>query len=119
MSESIGAEDVAYRFAEFQYAYEEFRRQNGLDGLANVFETCTSMADKLGRVCRYVKHNERNDPKPDWEEKMGEEASGLIVYLMLLFDRYGADIHDGMVVELNKAIKQHSGKEENNEETTN
>ena len=100
--------DVVDAFNNFLEEYELFRIDNGLSAkIDNVYEITTSIADKGGRLCRYVKHNERNDPKPDWENIIPEESSGLLVYLIILANRYGLDFSEGMLKELNKAVEQH------------
>lgn len=100
---------VTNAFSNFIDTYEAWRLRNGLSGnIANVFEITTSIADKAGRICRYVKHQERNDPKPDWPEGMTTEMAGVLVYLMILKNNYGVDLLEGMRIELEKAVDQHS-----------
>jgi len=109
--DSIRPEEVVEAFNDFLTLYDFFRRENGLSShIDNVHEIITSMTDKLGRICRYVKHFERNDPKEDWPDGMTEEMSGLLVYMIILKNYYGVDISNGMKKELNKAVEQHSKK---------
>jgi len=97
----------------FFRAYEEWREDHGLTGKAdNVFEIFTSMTDKLGRIGRQIKHQERNDPKEDWPIGLGEDVMGLMAYTFMLLDHYKgtvwtADIFKGFENEMEKAIKQH------------
>ena len=65
------------------------------------------MSDKLGRICRYVKHQERNDPKSDWPEGMTTEMTGLLAYMILLKNYYNVDFVKGMELEFDKAVEQH------------
>jgi hypothetical protein len=104
---------VTKAFEQFLDTYEAWRLRNGLSGqIENVFEITTAIADKGGRICRYVKHQERNDPKEDWPVGMTSEMAGAIVYLMILKNYYGVDLLEGMEFELDKAVNQHSDKEE-------
>ena len=108
----IDANMVAESFTCFLDTYEVFRKQNNLaDTRGNVDRICNSMTDKHGRICRYVKHQERNDPKDDWPIGMTEAMAGFIVYMAMLLNAYEIDdeqIIYGFVNELNKAIAQHS-----------
>ena len=102
--------DVVESFNRFLDTSCRFRVAYGLsETLDNPYEILTGMTDKLGRICRYVKHQERNDPKPDWPDGMAEEMAGLIAYLILLKDYYGLEIYlfRGMTKELMKAVEQH------------
>ena len=106
--EPVQIEELISEFKTFLLIYDIFRKEQGLSAnLENVFEITTSMQDKLGRICRYVKHQERNDPKPDWPEGMTMEMAGLLVYMIILLNYYDVDISDGMRLELKKALKQH------------
>jgi hypothetical protein len=107
----ISSKDVIDGFNDFLDTYDEFRNAHGLSGsISNVHEIIASMTDKLGRIARYVKHQERNDPKPDWPEGMTTEIAGLLVYMIILKNFYNVDISKGMKIELEKAIEQHSDK---------
>ena len=111
--ETVTASDVVRNFQHFLNSYDYWRNQNGLSGsIDNVHEIISSMTDKLGRIARYVKHQERNDPKPDWPDGMTIEMAGLIVYTIILKNTYGVDIFKGFKAELEKAAKQHSNKGE-------
>ena len=102
-------EDVVKFFNEFVNSYDLWREKNNISGsIDNAYEILTAMIDKLGRICRYVKHQERNDPKSDWPEGMSSEMVGLLVYMIVLKNYYDIDISEGMKKELEKAIKQHS-----------
>ena len=73
-------QDVVDSFNEFLKRYDQFRKQNGLSShISNVHEILTGMTDKHGRICRQVKHTERNDPKSDWPVAMTESIYGYIV----------------------------------------
>lgn len=104
----INSEKVADVFKCFHGTHKEFRKQNGLENkIKNVHEILVGMTDKHGRICRYIKHQERNDPKDNWQEEMSSSLTGYIVYALMLFEYYGIDISKGMVKELNEALKQH------------
>ena len=98
-------------FQDFINQYHLFRKAHDLPGtIKNVHEVCNSMTDKHGRVCRYVKHQTRNDPKSDWPIGMIEAMMGYMVYMMLLLNYYKIDsknIEIGIIDELEKALKQH------------
>jgi len=103
--------DVVNSFNIFLTNYEEWRIEHGLSGkITNVYEILAALTDKLGRVCRQVKHQERNDPKPDWPEGMTTEMAGLLIYLILLKNNYNVDMAEGMCNELQKSVSQHSKK---------
>lgn len=108
----VSAKDVAIAFNSFHQTYEKFREDNGLNKAkrkkANMFEMCTALMDKGGRIARQLKHKERNDAKPDWPDGMTEAMTGYIIYMLLILDSYGLDMTDGMVKELESAIKQYS-----------
>ena len=107
----VEVEELVSKFKAFLFIYDIFRRERGLPAhVKNIFEVTSSMSDKLGRICRYVKHQERNDPKEDWPDGMTTEISGLLVYMIMILDYYNVDISSGMTLELKKAVKQHSKK---------
>jgi len=110
----VDAEEVARAFDSFWAVYDRFREDNGLDGeteeLPDMFEFCTALSDKNGRIARQVKHKERDDPKEDWPLGLTEAMTGYIVYLLLMLSAYGLDIKDGMVKELNSGVKQYAPK---------
>jgi len=100
--------DLTNDFQNFIDTYEAWRLRVGLDGtIDNVYEILAAMSDKLGRICRYVKHQERNDPKPDWPEGMTTEMTGLLAYMILLKNHYNVDLVKGMGLEFDKAVEQH------------
>jgi len=93
----------------FLKSYDVWRNFNRLSGsIDNVYEIISAMTDKLGRIARQVKHQERKDPKPDWPDGMTTEIAGLLVYMIILQNHYNVDISNGMKIELEKAIEQHS-----------
>jgi len=104
--------DVADAFKYFCKVYNNFRKYNGLDteikSSPNMFEFCTALMDKSGRIARQVKHKERNDPKDDWPNGLTGAMTGFIVYMLLMLDAYDVDITVGMVKELESSIKQYS-----------
>ena len=108
----VKVDELAREFKNFLFIYDIFRKEQGLSAnLKNVFEITSSMSDKLGRICRYVKHQERNDPKPDWPEGMTTEMAGLLLYMILLMNYYQVDITNGIRLELEKSVEQHAKKE--------
>ena len=105
---AIAAVTAAEKFQEFIDAYDDFREAAGLSAtIDDIFEVCTSIADKTGRVCRYSKHNRRDDPKPDWEKELGESVAGLVVYSIMAMEHYELDFYEAMQGELLKACEQH------------
>jgi len=107
--EEIGVDGVTHTFKNFLNCYDAWRKQNSLSSsIENKYEITTSLADKVGRICRQVKHFERNDPKPDWPDGMTEDISGVLVYLIILMKSYDIDLSTGLTNELAKSIEQHS-----------
>ena len=109
--EKTTAEDVGNAWNMFVATMLKFRQQNNMkkfDG--SLYEICTSLGDKHGRICRYVKHSERNDPKPDHPEGMWKEMAGYINYLTIMQDVYGMDIGYGIESELSSSVGQYGGK---------
>ena len=104
--------EVSDALDDFLDIYEKVRTVNGLKGISDSMEVCCAMADKHGRVCRLAKHAERNDPKPMWQEEMGEAISGYIAYAALLCEHYGINLTECFVNELDKAVEQHGKKDE-------
>lgn len=106
--------DVERSFEFFLEELAKVRRDNNLSGeIKNPHEVCNAMTDKHGRVCREVKHFERNDARPGWPVEAGEEISGYMAYAFMLADHYGIDIVACFCSELEKAIEQHGGKDDN------
>ena len=102
-------DNVVSDFNKFLKSYDIWRDFNGLSGsIDNVHEIVSAMTDKLGRIARQVKHQERNDPKPDWPDGMTSEMVGLLICMIILKNKYNVDISKGMKTELEKAIEQHS-----------
>lgn len=101
--------DVIHFFRMFLSAYGCFRNTQGLNKkkIKNIHEVLVGMTDKHGRICRYIKHQERKDPKDNWKAEIASSLTGYIVYSLMLMDHYGIDIGEGMEKELNEAIKQH------------
>lgn len=111
MNKDIGAKEVVLSFQNFLETYDQFRRNNGLSAkIDNKYEITTSIADKTGRICRQVKHTERNDPKPDWPDGISEDITGVFIYLIILMNSYELDISEGLKNELQKSAEQHSSK---------
>ena len=111
MEEITDVNVVVDHFNIFLGCYEEWREENGLSAtIDNPHEILASMADKLGRICRYVKHQERNDPKHDWPEGMTTEMVGLLTYMTMLINKYDVNISEGMKIELEKSVEQHGNK---------
>lgn len=111
-------EEVAIAFEYFLHVYSEWRRDVGLEKLpkrcVNIHELCNAMTDKHGRICRHVKHIEREDPKEGWQMEMSQSIMGYIVYMIMLTEYYRIDIGDGIITELNKAAQQHAKQETEN-----
>ena len=103
---------VISKFSDFLTEYKEFKKLVGLpETLKNPLESVVGASDKVGRLIRYVKHNIRQDPKPDWERLMQEEMFGAIAYLVILMEESKFDdISVGMRTELIKAAEQHARK---------
>lgn len=113
MSEEVKSEDVVNALSGFFHTYEQWRNQNGLSGtIDNVHEICNAMTDKHGRICRQIKHVERNDPKSDWPDGMTEAMMGYLVYMIMLMNKYASTkeagaYRQGLLNELNSAVEQH------------
>jgi len=107
--EKVDVEDLVASFNQFLLLYDIFRKENNLSGeIENKYEITTSLADKVGRICRQVKHAERNDHKSDWPDGMSEDIAGVLVYLIILKNSYELDLSNGIKNELEKAVQQHS-----------
>ena len=102
---------VADAFDNFLAINGSFRKANNLTKkIKNVHEILTGMTDKHGRICRYIKHQERKDPKSDWPDGMSQAMTGYIIYMVMLLEHYKVDITKGIIAELNEAIKQYQTK---------
>jgi len=107
----IDANDVANGFKEFMELQKRFRKDNNLNAsIDNIYEVLTAMADKHGRICREIKHFERNDPKPDWPDGLSEAVTGYINYMIMVLEKYEIDIAKGMENELQSAVDQYGDK---------
>jgi len=100
---------VIEAYKRFLSEYKLFRSKTSLKDkrVNNVHEFLTAMTDKHGRICRFIKHQERNDPKENWKEEMSQSLTGYIAYAILLMEHYDITIDSGMKKELEEAIKQH------------
>lgn len=110
----MSAQNVADAFMYFCEIYQKFREDNGLVKSdyrickPNMFELCTALMDKSGRIARQIKHKERNDQKSDWPDGMTEAMTGYVIYMLLILDAYGLNMREGMIKELESAVKQYS-----------
>jgi hypothetical protein len=105
------AENTAASYNQFREYYNRFRKGAGLTNTrGNVYEITTALADKLGRICRLVKHSKRRDPLPDMQEQMAESVVGIVVYMEMLAKIYALDMMTGFKRELMKAWTQHGKK---------
>ena len=101
-------QDVLTAWTKFLNTYRQFRRDNGLASSGyNAFEICTSLSDKHGRICRQIKHAERNDSKDDWPSGMTEAMAGYLIYMEMLLEKYGSDMTIGLKNEMESAIRQY------------
>ena len=91
--------------------YKTFRKTHGLkDCPPNPLEIVNGLTDKVGRIARLVKHNYRDDPKPDWEASMQQQLAGVFNYLLMCEAYHGLDFTEGFKAELTHAIGEWSGK---------
>jgi hypothetical protein len=105
------ANDVVNMFNEFLRVYDKFREENGLpSSIDNIYESLTAMSDKHGRICRQIKHFEREDAKEDWTEGMIESLVGYMMYGIMALRKYDLDMSEGMKNELQTASEQHGNK---------
>ena len=108
MDPKVTADDVAKALREFMRLHHQFKSDHGVKNyLSNIHEACNSMTDKHGRLCRQVKHAERNDPKEDFPESIAEDVAGYLNYGLMVLQNYNVDLADGMKKELEKAAVQH------------
>ena len=111
MSET-SVDNVVDSWLNFLETYKDFREDNGLSKADySGFEICTSLSDKHGRICRQIKHQEREDPKPDWPVGMEEAIAGYIIYVEMLLEKYGCDMAQGLRNEIESALNQYKIKE--------
>lgn len=106
-------DEIAYLAAQldcFMESYKDFRKSQGLaDCPPNPLEIMNGFADKVGRIARLVKHNHRNDPKPDWEVTMEKELAGVFNYILMCAAYHGLDFPRGFQTELSHALDDHGG----------
>lgn len=104
------AHDVIEDFMEYQRSFRRYKRLAGLNPIENAHECVSGAVDKLGRLTRHVKHNGRNDPKPNFPQDAVESFVGLLAYTSMIMD--GLNVPDsqfveGFASELMKGVKQH------------
>ena len=113
----IKVKHVVQAWLNFLKVYRMFREDNGLiKNDYSGFEICTSLSDKHGRICRQIKHAERNDHKSDWPEGMTEAIGGYLVYVIMLLEHYKLDMNDGLKNELESALRQYQDPKKTQEE---
>jgi len=101
---------LGYHMAVFLQHYKAFRKFHELaDHPDSALEIMNGFADKVGRVARLVKHNHRNDPKPDWEKIMAKELAGIYNYILMCASYHGVDLREGFETELKHDIADHGG----------
>ena len=117
MIEEANVADVTQAFGGFLEQYRLFRLKHKLNKeVTNIHEILVGAFDKLGRMSRQIKHFEREDPKDDWPEVLGEDAVGALIYILIALEHYDIDVVKGMENELKKAAEQHGGNQESEEE---
>ncbi len=108
LKKSVKVQDVINAWDNFIKTYRNFRDSSGMSSPNySAFEICTSLSDKHGRICRQIKHAERNDAKFDWPQGMTEAMAGYIIYLEMLLDKYKISASDGWRSELESALRQY------------
>jgi hypothetical protein len=111
MKDKPSSGEVVCKLLAFYDSYGQWRKNNGLARkIGNIHEICNAMTDKHGRICRYVKHQERQDPKEDWPQGLIEALMGYFVYSAMLLEYYKLkepEQLNGFLSELNKAVQQH------------
>jgi len=102
-------------FYEFLENLAKFKNAAGLKNVDNMYEVCTSMADKNGRIARLIKHVERKDPKIAWRQEISECLTGYLSYAAMIIEKYNMIniFGDCMIEELMGSVKQHATIEEN------
>jgi len=102
------AKRAAKSFSQFLTDYDKFRETAGLAWVIDdEYEVCTSMTDKVGRICRHMKHIRRDDPKADWKTEVPESFVGLLLYALMVVEKYDVDIERAFLDEFMKACEQH------------
>ena len=117
MSKDIGdaARQVITDLMEYQRSFRKFQKMVGLGPIPNKHEPVSGCVDKLGRLTRHVKHNDRNDPKPDFPHAAVRAYAGLLAYLDIIMEELDisdADFVEGFSQELMKSAEQHGGNDE-------
>ena len=83
----------------------------GIKSPKSLYEICAGLADKTGRICRELKHIERNDPHPEAVSKLLSAMAGVNIYMAMIAKKLIAagqlDCSMGMSEELKKARGQH------------
>jgi len=102
--------DVIESYMEYQESFRRYKRLAGLKPIENAHECVSGTVDKLGRLTRHVKHNGRNDPKPNFPSDAVQSFAGILAYADMIME--GLDINDqqfveGFAAELMKGVKQH------------
>lgn len=106
------AGQVIEDFVEYQRSFRKFKDIVGLKPIPNKHEPVSGCVDKLGRLTRHVKHNDRNDPKPDFPHAAVRAVAGVLAYLDMIvedMDISEADFVEGFSQELMKSVDQHGG----------
>jgi len=105
----IIARNISMYFKGFEY----FKTTHNLKELTDMFEVCTSLSDKHGRICRHLKHIERDDPKDNWPDEALESFQGYLAYFAMIISKYkisDEQLENAIVNELMKSIEQHTYK---------
>jgi hypothetical protein len=100
---------VLDKFDELNCALHDLRKLAGLAEFPdNPLEIMNGITDKVGRVARLVKHNHRNDPKPDWQDTMADELAGVFNYILMAAGCHELDLMGGFERELKHALEDHA-----------
>lgn len=107
---SLLAEKTVKAFDEYLTSLAKFKIAAGLGSVNNVHEVCNAMTDKHGRICRLIKHAERNDPKTGWRIELCKNLSGYLAYSEMIIEKYNLinTMHTGMKVEMMDSVSQHA-----------
>lgn len=102
-------DDVIKNWQVFQQSIQDFKKENNMEPFnGSPFEICTALGDKHGRICRQVKHKERQDAKPDWPKGFLQAMAGYLNYMMMLCDLYDKDLSLGLREELESSLHQYA-----------
>jgi hypothetical protein len=100
---------VVKAFRHFLKVYYLFKKEHKL---AHTYDDAKDMTlalmAKAGNIARLVKHEQRNDPKPDYLNGLERDMFGSIAYMTVIAARYGIEFDDGMAAELLSAVEQHA-----------